>query len=247
MNNLWKYIIIATSVVLAAIVLSTAYTQRYRSMTGTITVTGLGETEFTSDLIVINGRVEVENYDAAEGYNNLEASRNRVVDFLVSKGVHREAISFDMPYTSELSTSVYEDGNYMGSRFAGYELSQSFSIESTDVDAVESAARALPSLIGEGIDITVYNPMYYYSKLESVKLDLLAAAAADARERALQIATNSGAALGNLAMSRAGVFQITAATGDEEFSAGGSFNLSSREKKARVTVRAEYKIKPIKE
>ena len=30
---------------------------------------------------------------------------------------------------------------------------------------------------------------------------------------------------------------------DEEFLAGGSFNLSSREKKARVTVRAEYKIK----
>ena len=75
---------------------------------------------------------------------------------------------------------------------------------------------------------------------------MLAAAAADARERAQNIAESSEAMLGELKMSRAGVFQITAATGDEEFSAGGSFNLSSREKKARVTVRSEFKIKTVK-
>lgn len=242
MNNLWKYIIIATSVVLAAVVLSAAYTQRYRTQTGTITVTGLGETQFTSDLIVINGDITCENYDAAEAYRELESNRNKVVSFLTSKGVPAETISFDMPSTSELSTSVYENGNYMGSRFAGYRMTLSFSVESEEVDKVESAARELPSLIAEGISINVYDPMYYYSKLEDVKLDLLSAAAADARERATKIARSSGAELGRLAMSRAGVFQITAATGDEEFSAGGSFNLSSRQKKARVTVRAEYKI-----
>ena len=85
--------------------------------------------------------------------------------------------------------------------------------------------------------------MYYYTGLEDVKLSLLAAAAADARDRASNIAKSSKAKLGELKLSRAGVFQITAATGDEEFSAGGSFNLSSREKKARVTVRSEFYIK----
>jgi hypothetical protein len=243
MNNLWKYIIIASAVVLSAMVLAAAYTQRSRAMTGTIAVTGLGETEFTSDIIVINGSIETENYDAAEGYRKLEQNRNDVISFLVAKGVDVEAIKFTMPSTYKLSESVYEDGNYIGSRFAGYNLSQSFSIESNNVEAVENAARELPSLLAKGISIEVYNPQYYFSNLESVKLDLIAAAAADARERALKIAENSDAELGNLAMSRAGVFQITAATGDEEFSAGGSFNLSSRDKKARVTVRAEYKIK----
>ena len=243
MNNLWKYIIIASAVVLSAMVLAAAYTQRSRAMTGTIAVTGLGETEFTSDIIVINGSIETENYDAAEGYRKLEQNRNDVISFLVAKGVDVEAINFTMPSTYKLSESVYEDGNYIGSRFAGYNLSQSFSIESNNVEAVENAARELPSLLAKGISIEVYNPQYYFSNLESVKLDLIAAAAADARERALKIAENSDAELGNLATSRAGVFQITAATGDEEFSAGGSFNLSSRDKKARVTVRAEYKIK----
>ena len=244
MNNLWKYIIIASAIVLSSIVLSAAYTQRYRSNTGTITVTGLGETQFTSDFIVIDGRIEVENYDAAEGYRTLEQSRESVITFLTSKGVAREYITFDMPNTYKLSESVYENGNYIGSRFAGFNLSQSFTIESRDVDTVEAAARELPSLLARGISIEVDNPMYYYSGLESVKLDLLAAAAADANERAKKIVENSDAELGNLICSRAGVFQITAATGDEEFSAGGNFNLSSREKKARVTVRSEYKIKP---
>lgn len=243
MNNLWKYIIIASSVVLSAVVLSSAITQRYRANTGTIAVTGLGETQFTSDLIVIEGQIEVENYDAAEGYRSLEQSRESVINFLTSKGVSRDAITFNMPSSYKLSESVYENGDYVGSRFAGYKLTQMFNIESQEVDTVEAAARELPSLLARGISIDVNNPMYYFTELESVKLDLLAAAAADARERAKNIAENSDAELGELAMSRAGVFQITAATGDEEFSAGGSFNLSSREKKARVTVRAEYRIK----
>ena len=40
-----------------------------------------------------------------------------------------------------------------------------------------------------------------------------------------------------------GVFQITGANTNEEFSAGGSFNTSSRQKKARITMRVEYRIK----
>ena len=139
--------------------------------------------------------------------------------------------------------SQYVNGDYVGEQFAGYNISQTFTIESKDVDVLESAARELPSLMAEGIDIRVNNPMYYYTGLEDVKLSLLSAAAADARDRAMNIAKSSEAELGELKLSRAGVFQITAATGDEEFSAGGSFNLSSRDKKARVTVRSEFYIK----
>ena len=230
-------------ILIAAIVIAAAYTEGHKPAQGTITVTGLGETEFTSDLIVINGEIESDNYDAAQAYHTLELNREKVVAFLVSKGVKAENISFDMPYTYERRRSVYENGDYIGEQFAGYNISQNFTIESKDVDNTESAARELPSLIAEGIDISVSNPMYYYTGLEDVKLTLLADAAADARDRAMNIAKSSKSELGELKLSRAGVFQITAATGDEEFSAGGSFNLSSRDKKARVTVRSEFYIK----
>ena len=231
MDKLWKHIILASAIVLAAIVLASAYTQRYRLQTGTITVTGLGETEFTSDIIIVKGEISVENFDSAEGYNSLERDRNKVID-----------ISFAMLSSYKMTNSLYQDGKYIGEQFAGYKLKQEFTIESRDIDAVERVARELASLMANGINIEVYEPSYYYSELNALKLDLIAAAAADARERASLIATNSGSELGQLTWSTAGVFQITAATGDEEFSAGGAFNLTSREKKARVTVRAEYKI-----
>lgn len=242
MEKLWKHIIIATAIVLAAMVLASAYTQRYRSNTGTITVTGLGETEFTSDIIIVKGDITVENYNAAEGYRLMERDRNKMLAFIEQMGVKSESVKFAMLSSYELTTSLYQDGKYIGEQFSGYNLTQGFTIESSDIDAVERVARELSSLMAEGIDISVYEPMYFYSNLNTLKLDLIATAAADARERASLIATNSGAELGELIRSSAGVFQITAATGDEEFSAGGAFNLSSREKKARVTVRAEYKI-----
>lgn len=243
MNNLWKYIIIATALVLSAVVLSTAYTQRYRTASGTITVTGLGETEFTSDLIIVNGYITVENYNAAEGYREMDNDRTKVTNFIKSHGIAEESISYAMLTHHEQYSSVYQEGNYIGQTFDGYMLKQEFTIESKDIDAVESVARELTSLLADGINISVDDPMYFYSDLNALKLDLIASAAADARSRAELIASNSGATLGNLNWSSAGVFQITAATGDEEFLAGGAFNLSSREKKARVTVRAEYKIK----
>lgn len=243
MKNLWKYIIISVALVLCAIVLATAYTHQSRTATGTISVTGLGETEFTSDVIVVKGTISCQNPDIAQGYLDIEAAKQRLVDFLAEYGIKAEEISFSMLNYYKQNESVYRDGDYIGERFKHYSLSQRFSIESRDVDGLESAAQNITSLIGEGYMLDVDDPMYYYTKLNDVKHDLIAKAAADARERANKIASSSNAELGDLRNSRTGVFQITAATGDEEFSAGGSFNLSSREKKARVTVRAEYKIK----
>ncbi len=71
-------------ILLAAIVVAAAYTEGHKPTQGTITVTGLGETEFTSDLIVIEGEIESESYDAATAYNNLEQNRNKVVAFLIA-------------------------------------------------------------------------------------------------------------------------------------------------------------------
>lgn len=242
MDNLWKYIICSSAVVLAAMVLAAAYTTKSRGQ-GTITVTGLAETEFTSDMVVINGDITIRSENAAAGYIELEKQSKQVCEFLIEKGVKAESISFAMPAAREVFSNVYEDGDYRGERFAGYVLRQSFSIESMEIDSVEVAARALPSLMAEGVMVSVDEPLYYYTQLDGVKHDLIGAAAKDARERAEIIATNSQTRLGELSNSRAGVFQITSATGNEAFSAGGSFNLSSREKKARVTVRAEYKIR----
>ena len=162
MNNLWKYIIIASAIVLSAIVVSTAYTQRYRTAAGTITVTGLGETEFTSDLIIVKGYINVENMNAAEGYREMDRNRTKVVNFLKSHGIAEDNISFAMLSHHEMYNSLYQEGKYIGEEFAGYSLTQEFTIESNDIDAVESVARELTSLLADGVNISVHEPTEFY-------------------------------------------------------------------------------------
>ena len=238
-----KYVIIALAVVVAAWLLGRAYTYKYRSQ-DTIVVTGLGETEFASDLIVWNGEIVYETQDVASGYAQLERNKQKVLEFITSRGVAAEQMVFKFVNVYKQPAPVYNaSGNYAGQRFTGYRLSQGFSIESSDVDKVENISREISALIAQGVSIEAYQPSYYYTKLDDVKLSLIERASADARARAEKIADYAGTAIGRVASAKMGVFQITGANSNEEFSAGGSFNTTSRQKKARITMRVEYRVK----
>ena len=238
-----KYIIIALAIVVAAWLLGRAYTYKYRSQ-DTIVVTGLGETEFVSDLIVWDGEIVYETQDVASGYVQLERNKQKVLEFITSRGVAAEQVVFKFVNVYKQTEPVYNAaGNYAGQRFTGYRLSQGFSIESSEVDKVENISREISSLIAQGVSIEAFQPSYYYTKLDDVKLSLIERASADARTRAEKIAENAGTAIGRMASAKMGVFQITGANSNEEFSAGGSFNTTSRQKKARITMRVEYRVK----
>ncbi|WP_300705085.1 SIMPL domain-containing protein [uncultured Alistipes sp.] len=243
MKAYWKYIIIGVAIIASAWLLARAYMYKYHAQE-TIVVTGLGETEFTSDLIVWNGYITAESSNVESGYAQIEASKKKVYDYITSKGIAPESVVFQFVNVNKQYESVYNSaGNWVGQRFTGYQLSQSFTIESNDVDAVENISREISSLIAQGVSIEARQPDYYYTKLDDVKLSLIEKASADARARAEKIAANAGAKIGRVASARMGVFQITGANTNEEFSAGGSFNTSSRQKKARITMRIEYRVK----
>ncbi|MEG1622136.1 MAG: SIMPL domain-containing protein [Alistipes sp.] len=238
-----KYIIIAIAIIVSAWILSKAYTYKYRAQE-TVVVTGLGETEFTSDLIVWNGIITAESPNVEAAYAHIESSKKKVYDYILSKGIEAKAIVFQSVTVNKLYDPITAaNGNWMGQRFTGYQLSQSFTIESNKVEAVESVSREISSLIAQGVAIDAPQPDYYYTQLDNVKLDLIEKASADARVRAEKIARNAGAKLGNVTSAKMGVFQITGANSNEEFSAGGSFNTSSRMKKARITMRIEYRLR----
>lgn len=242
MKNL-KYILLGIAAIVCAVVLARAYTYKYRSQ-DKIVVTGLGETEFASDRIVWSGVLTAEAQNVAAGYAEIEASKLKVQQYLAAKGLAAEAVVFEFVNTEKLYEPVYNAaGNWAGQRFKGYQLRQRFTVESSEVEKVETISREISSLIAQGVAIEAYAPDYYYTKLDDVKLGLIEKASADARTRAAKIALNAGTKIGRVASARMGVFQITGANSNEEFSAGGSFNTASRNKKARITMRIEYRIK----
>lgn len=127
--------------------------------------------------------------------------------------------------------------------FGGYELTQSVSIEGKDVAKIENVSRNITEIINLGIEFTSSSPRYFYTKLADVKQEMIADATKDAKERVEKIAHNAGASLGELKKATMGVIQITAPNSDEEFSYGGTFNTSSKEKEASITIKLEYKVK----
>ncbi len=238
-----KFLILGLAAILCAVVLGRAYTYKYRAQE-TIVVTGLGETTFTSDLIVWSASLTAEAPSAAAGYARIEADKEKVQKYLAEKGLPADAVVFEFVNVNKQYAPVYNaNGNWAGQRFTGYELRQRFTVESTDVEKVETISREISSLIAQGVSIDAYAPDYYYTRLDDVKMGLIETASADARTRAEKIAANAGTKIGQVASARMGVFQITGANSNEEFSAGGSFNTSSRTKKARITMRIEYRVK----
>ena len=113
-----KYIVVAAAAVtalLCAWVLARAYTYKYRSQ-DTIVVTGLGETEFTSDLIVWTGTLTAEAQDAATGYAQIEASKAKVQQYLAAKGLPADAVVFEFVNVEKQFSPVYNaNGNWPAS------------------------------------------------------------------------------------------------------------------------------------
>jgi hypothetical protein len=130
----------------------------------------------------------------------------------------------------------------VGSIFRGYSLTQTLQIESKDVALIEQVSREITELLNKGVQFTSTPPRYYYTQLADLKIKMIAQATEDAHIRAEKIAENAGGNLGDLISAQMGVFQITGQHSDEEYSWGGAYNTSSKNKTASITMRLEYKV-----
>lgn len=72
---------------------------------------------------------------------------------------------------------------------------------------------------------------------------MISKATEDAKLRAEKISEFSGGKLGKLESARMGIFQITGQNSKENYSWGGTFNTSSREKTASITMKLVYKVR----
>ena len=239
-----KYItavIFSIAIVVAAIVLGNAYIDR-ANPDGTIGVTGLGSEDFTSDLIVWEVDFVRVNPDLQEAFADLAKDKAIVKEYLKQKGIAESSIIFEAVRTNEQRENQYQNGNFTGSIFVGYELRQTIRIESTDVEKTELVSREITELLNQGVQLQSSPPRYYYTKLADLKIAMISKATEDARMRAEQIAEKSGGNLGKLKSAKMGVFQITGQNSSEDYSWSGSFNTVDKKKTASITMRLEYEI-----
>ncbi|HSF55510.1 MAG TPA: SIMPL domain-containing protein [Algoriphagus sp.] len=235
-------ILFSIAIVIAAFVLGNAVINRNRPQ-GTIHVTGLGEQNFTSDLIVWEGNFSRESNDLKTAYADLEKDKTAVTDYLKAKGIPAEQLVFNAVSTIPLYQQNYTaNGTYAGQTFTGYQLSQTLVIESKEVEKVEKISREITELLNQGITFYSQPPRYYYTQLESLKLEMIAKATEDGRVRAERIAENSNSDLGDLITANMGIFQITGQNSGEDYSWGGTLNTSAKNKTASITMKLSFEV-----
>lgn len=234
--------IASLGVVISSIFLGNSFKNRNKSQ-NTISVTGLGSKKFTSDLVTWTGSFSRNSSNLSTAYEELASDRRIISDYLKSKGIKDSEIVFSsVDIQKEYRNYTDSNGYYVRGEFSGYNLYQSVTIESKEVGKIENLSRSITEIINSGVELTSSQPQYFYTKLADVKQEMIASATQDAKLRAEKIANNAGASLGDLKKANMGVIQITAPNSGEDYSWGGVYNTSSKEKEASITIKLEYEI-----
>lgn len=242
MKNYIAVSIAALGLIISAAFLGNAVKNRNKSQ-NTISVTGLGSKTFISDLITWSGSFSKNNFDLKSAYDGLASDRKIIADYLKSKGIKDDEIVFSaVDIQKQFRSYTDSNGTYQQGEFSGYNLSQNVSIQSKEVSKVENISRNITEIINRGIEFTSSSPQYFYTKLSEVKQQMIADATKDAKERAEKISENAGSSLGNLKKATMGVIQITAPNSGEDYSWGGTYNTTSKEKEASITIKLEYEV-----
>jgi len=163
----------------------------------------------------------------------------KVKTYLVGKGIADNQITISSINTQTLHGRSSDGAET--SEITGYSLKQELEVRSTEVDKIAQVARGATELINQGILVESMAPEYYYTQLGNLKIEMLAEAAKDAKQRAIQIANSTGDRVGSVRSARMGVLQITPA-GSNEVSDTGMNDTSSIDKEITAVVNIGFAV-----
>jgi len=203
----------------------------------TVSVTGSARKPISSNLVRWSLRVSHESPKAAEAARHLRGEVATVRLFLERQGIPGAAIKPDVVYAEK---QVVDLGHHR--HRVSFRVSQGLNVSTPRLDVVEQAATRVGLLIAQGIDVTAEQPAYISTELTKAKLDALAAATADARQRAEILVKGLGGKLGPMRKTQLGVYQITPRD-STEISDYGINDTTSREKDVNAVVTATFAVK----
>lgn len=205
-----------------------------------IDVTGSAERKIVSDYAVWTGKFSVRDAQLKAAFARIKEDLKKVKDYLVSKGVREEEIIVQQVTTSPIYK--LDKNGKATNEIETYLLDQVVEVRSGDVAKLTGISRGSTELIEQDVQFVSYSPQYFYTKLAELKLEMLAAASADARKRAENILSAAGNRVGKIRSADMGVFQITPVN-STEVTDWGSNDTSSLEKKVFAVVHANFAIK----
>jgi hypothetical protein len=205
-----------------------------------ITVTGSATRRIKSDFVVWRAVVKSQAPDMAQAYKKLAADVPEVVAFVKAHGIEDKQVKVAAAVIEELHPRDKE-GHPMPEITSAFVTMETVEVSSSDIEKVETISREATKLIDKGVYITSEPPLYIYTKLSELKVQMLADASKDARDRAQQIATHAGSSVTSLIVARMGVMQVNPAY-STEVSSEGNNDKTSLEKDALAIVTASFAV-----
>ena len=240
LEKLEKFQILLLSLVIAAGIIFAANIITGAISKDSIVVTGSYSQNVTSD----SGRVEFDliarQPSKAKAYEVINKQRPEVLKYLEDKGFSKDEIDVKTP--NGYNTYKMLPNGVTSNEIAYYNVSQSISVKSKDVAKIKEIAGTLPELIERGIDVNVYEPSYFYSKLSEQKIKMLEEATKDAKQRASAMLKATHNRVGKIQSVRMGVFQVTPVDSNDVSDMGIS-DTTSIEKKITSVANVTFSVK----
>jgi hypothetical protein len=231
---------IAAATIISSMILSGGVLKVMKFSHEQISVTGSATKEIRSDYIIWRGTFSRREANLKAAYMNLRNDLEKIKRYLVSKGIAQNDIVFSAVSTSKIYKR--NDKGVETNDIQYYILSQAVEIRSGDVDSGTIVSREFTELIDQGIDLESQAPEYFYKKLDELKLEMLARASENAKQRAENMVKATGNGIGVMRSARMGVFQITPVT-STDVSDWGMNDTTSLDKKVMAVVTASFAIK----
>jgi hypothetical protein len=231
-------LLLAAGIAFASLVVARAWTRIAESQV--VTVTGSARKNVRSDLVVWRANFYVTAPTLLEAQEKLQGSLTRVSAFLTTRGLTDFAVH--PVQISELTARQRndEDDTTMTVRI-GYRLGQSLVIRSAEVERVPRLAGDTGELLQQDVALVSEGFEFIYTKANEAKVEMMAEATRDARNRADQIAAQGGRRIKELRNARMGVVQINPLYGTET-SWEGNNDTSSLDKTITSTVSAVFSL-----
>jgi uncharacterized protein len=204
-----------------------------------LSVTGYAETMVKAD--TAEWRMTAESFNASkpEAFATLNADIAKLKGLIMADGIAIDQIKEGSLQVVDVFKKNFN--GYDTDERVGYRLSKTITVRTEKIDVVQVLVKKIEDLVGNGMNVNLEAPQFLYSKLDDLKLELIAKATKNAKQRAHTMTKETGDGIGTMLNASSGVFQITTPN-STEVSDYGTYDTTTVDKKVTSVVNITFSI-----
>lgn len=171
-----------------------------------VSVRGLAEKIVTADLALWPIKASATANSLTEIYTQISATQKNIIDFLKKKGFTDAEININQPLITDRQAQLYYENNNVNNQ--RYIAEIGILLKTHDINKVKKSSQEIGELVGKGVSLSSTNVEYVYTKLNSIKPEMIEEATKEARKAAEKFAKNSHSWIGSIKYASQGLFTI---------------------------------------